>query len=164
MLIFQKGNNNPIQVYYVTVMTHVKALQVGQSSQGTSEPITPVLIGAIKYHVHTSLANLRNIIQYNYIIETVMNYLDHRIIIWILHVCVNDWHYHALVFTLSTSMRKYGGDDALMSSQKKRWTYFDMHPFQYLLVLINNKGLSYFNQYHSHHYQYCKCRSYGPGW
>ena len=27
----------------MTVMTHVKALQAGHSSQGTSEPITPVL-------------------------------------------------------------------------------------------------------------------------
>ena len=26
----------------MTVMTHVKALQAGHSSQGTSEPITPV--------------------------------------------------------------------------------------------------------------------------
>ena len=32
-----------IQIYSVTVMTHVKALEAGQSSQGTSEPITPVL-------------------------------------------------------------------------------------------------------------------------
>ena len=32
----------PIQVYSVTVMTHVKALQAGHSSQGTSEPITPI--------------------------------------------------------------------------------------------------------------------------
>ena len=31
-----------MQVYSVTVMTHVNALQAGQSSQGTSEPITPV--------------------------------------------------------------------------------------------------------------------------
>ena len=28
----------------------------------------------------------------NYIIETVMNDLDHWILIWRLHVCVNDWH------------------------------------------------------------------------
>ena len=43
MLIFHKGHNNTMQVY--SVMTHVKglkALQAGQSSQGTSEPITPV--------------------------------------------------------------------------------------------------------------------------
>ena len=44
MLIFHRGHNNTIQVYSVTVMTHVKALQAGQSSQGTSEPITPVLV------------------------------------------------------------------------------------------------------------------------
>ena len=44
MLIFHKGRNiiTTIQVYSVTVMTHGKALQAGQSSQGTSEPITPV--------------------------------------------------------------------------------------------------------------------------
>ena len=41
MLIFHKGHTDTIQVYSVTVMTHVKALQAGQSSQGTSEPITP---------------------------------------------------------------------------------------------------------------------------
>ena len=44
MLITHKGHNNTIQVYSVTVMTHVKALQAGHSSQGTSEPITPDLI------------------------------------------------------------------------------------------------------------------------
>ena len=31
-----------IQVYSVNVMTHVIALEAGQSSQGTFEPITPV--------------------------------------------------------------------------------------------------------------------------
>ena len=44
MLIFHKGHTDTIQVYSVTVMTHVKALQAGHSSQGTSEPITPVTI------------------------------------------------------------------------------------------------------------------------
>ena len=39
MLIFHKGHADTIQVYSVTVMTHVKALQAGHSSQGTSEPI-----------------------------------------------------------------------------------------------------------------------------
>ena len=39
MLIFHKGHNNNIQVYSMTVLTHVKALQAGQSSQGTVEPI-----------------------------------------------------------------------------------------------------------------------------
>ena len=41
MLIFHKGHTDTIQVYSVTVVTHVKALQAGHSSQGTSEPITP---------------------------------------------------------------------------------------------------------------------------
>ena len=43
MLIPHKGHTDTIQVYSVTVMTHVKALQAGHSSQGTSEPITPGL-------------------------------------------------------------------------------------------------------------------------
>ena len=41
MLIPHKGHTDTIQVYSVTVMTHVRALQPGHSSQGTSEPITP---------------------------------------------------------------------------------------------------------------------------
>ena len=41
MLIPHKGHTDTIQVYSVSVMTHVKALQAGHSSQGTSEPITP---------------------------------------------------------------------------------------------------------------------------
>ena len=41
MLICHKGHTDTIQVYSVTVMTHVKALQAGHSGQGTSEPITP---------------------------------------------------------------------------------------------------------------------------
>ena len=41
MLISHKDHTNTIQVYSVTVMTHVKALEAGQFSQGTSEPITP---------------------------------------------------------------------------------------------------------------------------
>ena len=41
MLISHKGHTDTIQVYSVTVMTHVKALQAGHSSQGTSAPITP---------------------------------------------------------------------------------------------------------------------------
>ena len=41
MLIPHKDHTDTIQVYSVTVMTHVKALQAGHSSQGTSEPITP---------------------------------------------------------------------------------------------------------------------------
>ena len=43
MLICQKGPTDTIQVYSVTVMTHVKALQAGHSSQGTSESITPAI-------------------------------------------------------------------------------------------------------------------------
>ena len=43
MLIPHKDHTDTIQVYSVTVMTHVKALQAGHSSQGTSEPITPAL-------------------------------------------------------------------------------------------------------------------------
>ena len=42
MLIIHKGHTDTIHVYSVTVMTHVKALEAGHSSQGTSEPITPV--------------------------------------------------------------------------------------------------------------------------
>ena len=43
----------PAAVYSVTVMTHVKALQAGHSSQGTSEPITPALpTGVYKYLKH----------------------------------------------------------------------------------------------------------------
>ena len=45
MLISHKGHTDNIQVYSVTVMTHVKALQAGHSSQGTSEPITPAVTG-----------------------------------------------------------------------------------------------------------------------
>ena len=44
-----KFHNNTIQVYSVTVMslmTHVKALEDGQSSQGTSEPISPGMKGS----------------------------------------------------------------------------------------------------------------------
>ena len=44
MLIPHQGHTDTIQVYSVTVMTHVKALQARHSSLGTSEPITPVAI------------------------------------------------------------------------------------------------------------------------
>ena len=43
MLISHRSHTDNIQVYSVTVMTHVKALQAGHSSQETSEPITPGL-------------------------------------------------------------------------------------------------------------------------
>ena len=49
MLIIHKGHTDTIQVYSVTVMTHVKALQAGHSSQGTSEPITPALWQLLRY-------------------------------------------------------------------------------------------------------------------
>ena len=41
MFIPHKGHIDTIQVYSVTVMTHVETLQAGHYSQGTSEPITP---------------------------------------------------------------------------------------------------------------------------
>ena len=47
MLIPHKGHTDTIQVYSVIVMTHVKALQAGHSSQGTSEPITPVWLNHV---------------------------------------------------------------------------------------------------------------------
>ena len=55
MLIPHKGHTDTIQVYSVTVMTHVKALQAGHSSQGTSEPITPALT---RWRSSTSLCRL----------------------------------------------------------------------------------------------------------
>ena len=44
MQIYHKDYNNNIQVYFVTVKTHAKALEAGQSSQGTSGPITLVIL------------------------------------------------------------------------------------------------------------------------
>ena len=41
-VIAHKVHNKTMHVYSVTVMTHVIALDAGQSSQGTFEPITPV--------------------------------------------------------------------------------------------------------------------------
>ena len=52
MLIPHKGHTDTIQVYSVTAMTHVKALQAGHSSQGTSEPITPVTAGDVIHGLH----------------------------------------------------------------------------------------------------------------
>ena len=52
MFISHKGHTDTIQVYSVTVMTHVKALQAGHSSQGTSEPITPVS-GVVSYNCNS---------------------------------------------------------------------------------------------------------------
>ena len=51
MLIPHKGHTDTIQVYSVTVMTHVKALQAGHSIQGTSEPITPAMIHAVSINI-----------------------------------------------------------------------------------------------------------------
>ena len=56
MLIPHKGHTDTIQVYSVTVMTNVKALQAGHSSQGTSEPITPERL--FLYMVGHSLVDL----------------------------------------------------------------------------------------------------------
>ena len=47
ILISDKDNNNTIQVYSVTVMIYVIALEDGQSSQGTSQPITPELLSPL---------------------------------------------------------------------------------------------------------------------
>ena len=55
MLIPHKGHTDTIQVYSVTVMTHVKALQAGHSSQGTSEPITPDLVPSAVMSVWASI-------------------------------------------------------------------------------------------------------------
>ena len=63
MYIAHKGHNNTIQVYSVTVMTHVIALHPGQSNQGTSEPITPVLIDrqkSLTFPIHMKVYQKRN--------------------------------------------------------------------------------------------------------
>ena len=60
MLIPHKGHTDTIQVYSVTVMTHVKALQAGHSSQGTSEPITPVAMDSVWQDPFDSQPMLRN--------------------------------------------------------------------------------------------------------
>ena len=57
MLIPHKGHTDTIQVYSVTVMTHVKALQAGHSSQGTSEPITPVLFFGFSDFIRVKISN-----------------------------------------------------------------------------------------------------------
>ena len=48
MLISHKGHTNTIQIYSVTAITHIKALQAGHSSQGTPEPITPAVCAKVK--------------------------------------------------------------------------------------------------------------------
>ena len=58
MLIPHKGHADTIQVYSVTVMTHVKALQAGHSSQGTSGPITPGMPNYIcAYIIFSNISN-----------------------------------------------------------------------------------------------------------
>ena len=58
MLIPHKGHTDTIQVYSVTVMTHVKALQAGHSSQGTSEPITPAPHTVIYLYIHMPVTHM----------------------------------------------------------------------------------------------------------
>ena len=60
MLISHKSHTDNIQVYSVTVMTHVKALQAGHSSQGTSEPITPVCTQIIQFISGIRLCHVPN--------------------------------------------------------------------------------------------------------
>ena len=75
MLIYHKGHTDTIQVYSVTVMTHVKALQAGHSSQGTSEPITPapqrVLPGVLLYALTEHYSSLRRLAGYRRQFERV---------------------------------------------------------------------------------------------
>ena len=59
MLISNKGHNNTIQVYSANAMTHVIALEAGQSSQGTFEPITPAS-RLIILDLHVSDSHLHN--------------------------------------------------------------------------------------------------------
>ena len=56
MLILHKGHTDTIWVYSVTVMTHVKALQAGHSSKGTSESITP---GIPSDELHTTTLSIK---------------------------------------------------------------------------------------------------------
>ena len=52
MLIVHKDYKNTKHIYSVTVITRVMALEVGQSSQGTFQPITPKTHSAQK-SLHT---------------------------------------------------------------------------------------------------------------
>ena len=72
----------------------------------------PVLPVAMKHHILTSLTNLKKHNGHNYFIETVMNDLDHWILIWRQHVCVNDKLAGSWMCT-SISMFKYGSDDTM---------------------------------------------------
>ena len=75
MLIYHKGHTDTIQVYSVTVMTHVKALQAGHSSQGTSEPITPAWFRHFRAvaDVHGWNKDQRALQLVSYLDETAMN-------------------------------------------------------------------------------------------
>ena len=95
MLIYHKGHTDAIQVYSVTVMTHVKALQAGHSSQGTSEPITPAqpldhtqyLTCTLVCGSHVSSICYVTHVAYK-IYETDFNPTRPRIISTMLKVCV----------------------------------------------------------------------------
>ena len=63
MLIPHNGHTDTIHVYSVTVMTHVKALQAGHSSQGTSEPITPVIP---HLYVLTTVQDIEDVINFHF--------------------------------------------------------------------------------------------------
>ena len=77
MLISHKGHTDTIQVYSVTVMTNVKALQAGHSSQGhlsllhrcTRTDIPPVRMSPYMLIAHKEL---KNTIQVYFM--TVMNH------------------------------------------------------------------------------------------
>ena len=75
MLISHKGHNKTIQVYSMTVMTHVEALQAGQSSQGTSEPITPAYLYSLLIFSGHDRALINVIFVYPYFDISVFQYL-----------------------------------------------------------------------------------------
>ena len=59
MLIAHEDHTNTIQVDSLMVMTHVIALEAGQSSQGTSEPITPACIHFdVNHYIHADLLDI----------------------------------------------------------------------------------------------------------
>ena len=103
MLIPHKGHTDTIQVYSVTVMTHVKALQAGHSSQGTSEPITPVYPSLLQHHCNIRHRQpwaadalrtrresyLRGHIKINALITTN---------IWSVYQCVQYYYYIKFIF------------------------------------------------------------------
>ena len=84
MIITHKGHTDTIQVYSVTVMTHVKALQAGHSSQGTSEPITPapdsVVTAMFLKEEYSDKISLKNQLQYIYFDNFVgfVNFIHHK--------------------------------------------------------------------------------------